>query len=346
MKYKIQIRWILVMVIAILGQRNAVAQDIHFSQIFETPLLRNPAFAGLFSGDIRVQSVFRSQWNSVTDAYKTGSANVEFKLPFGQNDDFITVGGQFLYDKAGSTALTATHILPVVNYHKSLGANKSSYVSLAFMGGWVQRSIDRSKITTNSQYGGGGFNPGAGTGENFTKASYGYLDGTVGLSLNMQLGNNIDNNLYAGFAYHHFNKAKQVSFYSDPNLEMVPKMVTSVGIRTNVSDYSFITLEGDYSTQGAYKNTTVGFLYAHKLDEMEDPQYLIQAGAYMRVNDALIPVIKIEPKPLAITLSYDINISTLRQVSRGRGGFELSLTYQKFLDRFSSTKDATKCPKF
>ena len=69
------------------------SQDIHFSQIFETPLLRNPALAGLFAGDVRIQSVYRSQWNSVTDAYKTGSLNGEFKLKVGQADDFLTIGG-------------------------------------------------------------------------------------------------------------------------------------------------------------------------------------------------------------------------------------------------------------
>jgi hypothetical protein len=31
------------------------AQDIHFSQFFEAPLLRNPSLAGIFTGDIRVQ---------------------------------------------------------------------------------------------------------------------------------------------------------------------------------------------------------------------------------------------------------------------------------------------------
>ena len=34
---------------------GASAQDIHFSQFFETPLLRNPALAGIFTGDIRLQ---------------------------------------------------------------------------------------------------------------------------------------------------------------------------------------------------------------------------------------------------------------------------------------------------
>jgi hypothetical protein len=49
----------------------ALAQDIHFSQFFEAPLLRNPSLAGIFTGDVRIQAVYRDQWNSVTTAYKT-----------------------------------------------------------------------------------------------------------------------------------------------------------------------------------------------------------------------------------------------------------------------------------
>ena len=50
-----------------------MAQDIHFSQFSETPLLRNPALAGIFSGDLRIQAVYRNQWNSVTVPYQTSS---------------------------------------------------------------------------------------------------------------------------------------------------------------------------------------------------------------------------------------------------------------------------------
>ena len=34
-----------------------MAQDIHLSQFYETPILRNPALIGLFNGDYRVQAV-------------------------------------------------------------------------------------------------------------------------------------------------------------------------------------------------------------------------------------------------------------------------------------------------
>ncbi len=60
------------------------SQDLHFSQFFEAPLLRNPSLAGIFTGDYRIQGVYRDQWNSFTNAYKTGSFNGEYKMPVRQ----------------------------------------------------------------------------------------------------------------------------------------------------------------------------------------------------------------------------------------------------------------------
>src|SRR4051812_65614 len=88
---------------------QGISQDIHFSQFFEAPLLRNPSLAGIFTGDIRVQAVYRDQWNSVTNAYRTASLNAEYKMPIGKANDFITLGMQALYDKAGTIAWTSTH---------------------------------------------------------------------------------------------------------------------------------------------------------------------------------------------------------------------------------------------
>ncbi len=322
------------------------AQDIHFSQFFETPLLRNPALAGIFSGDVRIQSVYRNQWNSVTTPYKTGSLNIEYKKPVGKGDDFLTIGGQILYDRAGTIALQSTHVLPSLNYHKSLSGDKNRYLSLGFMGGWVQRRIDRSKVTTNSQYDGTGFNPGLSDGESFPRNSYSYLDASVGMSYNSQIGENPDNNIYLGAAYHHFNKATKVSFYGSPNYEMVPKWVGSLGLRMSVNEYSFFTLYGDYSKQGTYTETMGGALYSWRLDDIEDPQYILSGGILMRWKDAVIPVAKLEFKPFAVAVSYDANISQLKPASRGQGGFEISLSYQKSLDRYSHSDDAVRCPRF
>jgi type IX secretion system PorP/SprF family membrane protein len=325
---------------------SGFSQDIHFSQFFETPLLRNPALAGIFSGDLRIQGVYRTQWNSVTVPYQTGSVNAEYKLPVGNSNDFLSLGGEVLYDKAGTVALTATHILPTVNYHKSLSEEKNMYLSLGFMGGLVQRRIDRSKMTTNSQYNGTAYDPTLNDGETFSNSGYTYFDGSVGISFNSQIGASEDNNIILGAAYHHFNHSSKISFYGNSQLEMIPKWVFSAGLRMGVTDYSFITFQGDYSKQGPSTETIGGVLYSYKLDDPIDPKYIFHAGAFLRWKDAIIPVAKMEYKPFAIAVSYDVNVSQLKTASSGRGGFELSISYQTYFDRYNSSKDKTRCPRF
>lgn len=314
------------------------AQDIHFSQFFEAPLLRNPSLAGIFTGDIRVQAVYRDQWNSVTNAYKTGSFNAEYKMPVGNGNDFVTSGVQVLYDKAGTIGWTTIHVLPALNYHKSLSSDRNQYLSLGFMGGWVQRRFDPSKATTNSQYDNGGL------GENFSATQYSYVDGSVGMSYNSNLRFNPSNTFFIGAAYHHFNRPAQAFFYRNANIELHPKWVFSGGIKLGISDYAFMTIQADHSMQGGFTETVGGAMYGLKLGEDPDnPAYTIHAGGFLRWNDALIPVVKLDYNPFSVALSYDVNISKLKPSSYGRGGFELSISYIGFR---KDKGEYLLCPKF
>lgn len=321
------------------------AQDTHFSQFFETPLLRNPALAGIFSGDIRFQAVYRSQWNSITVPYQTVSLNGELKSGIGFKDDYITLGGEVLYDKAGTTALTATRVMPALNYHKSLSEEKNSYLSFGGMAGIVQRRVDRSKITTDSQFDGVNYNSGLSDGETNLVSSYSYFDGSVGMSFMSQLGESPDDNFFIGAAYHHFMKPKKVSFFNNPEVELMPKWVYSLGVRFGMSASNFFTLQADYATQGVNREIIGGALYSIKIDSDESPKYIFHAGGFLRWGDAIIPVAKLEFRPLSVSVSYDVNISPLKTASRGRGGFEFSLLYQKYRVNNSSI-DAIRCPKF
>jgi type IX secretion system PorP/SprF family membrane protein len=325
------------LIILLCGGSTAKSQDIHFSQFFETPLWRNPSLAGIFKGDVRVQAVYRDQWNSVTNAYKTGSVNAEIKLPFGKLNDFITVGVQVLYDKAGSIGLSTVHALPVLNYHKSLSSEKNRYLSLGFMGGMVQRSFDPTKITTNNTYDNGYI------GENFSSQRYAYVDGSVGMSYNSAFGENEDNNYFLGAAYHHINKPNK-SFLGQGQFELAPKWVLSGGLRFGVSDYAYITVQADHTKQGAFTETVAGGMYGLKLgNDPTNPTYTIHAGGFLRLNDAFVPVVKLDYNPFAITLSYDVNVSDLKLSSYGRGGFEIAVSYTGFRKQKG---DYLLCPRF
>jgi type IX secretion system PorP/SprF family membrane protein len=330
-----------IMMVLMLCAGTTGAQDIHFSQFFEAPLLRNPSLAGIYTGDIRVQGVYRDQWSSVTNAYKTGSLNAEYKMPVGKSDDFMSLGMQMLYDRAGTIGWVSTHVMPALNYHKSLSSEHNRYLSLGFMGGFVQRRFDRSKMTTNTQYDGGG------DGETLQNATYSYLDGSVGMSYNSSLKDNPEDNFYLGVAYHHFNRPNN-SFYRDPAIELSPKWVFSGGIRFGVSEYAYMTLQADHSRQGDYSEIVAGGMYGLKLGSDPDkPDYTVHAGAFLRWNDALIPVLKFDYDPFSVAISYDVNISRLKQSSYGRGGIELSVSYIGFLKRPDrSTLNSTLCPRF
>ena len=327
-------------------QHKSIAQDLHFSQFFETPILRNPALAGIFTGDLRVQGVFRNQWNSVTVPFQTCSLNGEYKIPVGRSDDFITIGGAILYDKAGTIALTETNVLPVLNYHKSLSEERNMYLSAGFSAGFVQKRFDPSKMTTNNQFDGMDYNSSLGTGENFAQNNYLYFDGSAGLSFSSQVGDNIDNNIYLGAAYHHINTSAKVSFYNSPDVQLSPKWVFSGGLKLSVNDYAYTTFYADYSMQGPYSEAVAGVLYTLKLDDADDPKYTISGGGFLRWTDAFIPVVKLETAPLSFALSYDVNMSQLKTASLSRGGFELSVSYKKFIDRDNSAREAVRCPRF
>ncbi len=323
----------------------AWAQDIHFSQFFEAPLLRNPALAGIFTGDYRVQCVFHDQWNSFTNAYRSGSLNGEYKIPLANGNDFLTAGLQVLYDKAGTAALTTTELFPALNYHKSLSDTRTMYLSLGFMGGLVEKSIDLSKITTNSQYNGTAYDPALPNGETLLTPDVHYWDGSLGMSFNTSFGNEQANTMFLGFAYHHLNRPKN-SFYKDPSIELDPKYVFSGGMKLTINDYSYFTLQADHSQQGSATETIGGVLYSYKLgDDPANSDNTLHFGAFLRYKDALIPVLKLETHSLAIAISYDVNVSQLNTASEGHGGFELSISYIGFLER-ENVKLNTPRPRF
>jgi len=124
-------------------------------------------------------------------------------------------------------------------------------------------------------------------------------------------------------------------------------MVFSAGFRFNIDEQSYFTLMADYNKQGGAQEIIGGGMYSYKLGELaEDPKYIVNFGAYMRWQDAIIPVIQVDMMPLSIGLSYDVNISPLETVSQGRGGVEISISYIGFLDRDNSAKNKMLCPKF
>jgi type IX secretion system PorP/SprF family membrane protein len=336
------IRLILPVACAALSILGVHAQDHHFSQFYETPMLRNPSLAGLFSGDIRLQGVYRNQWNSISFPFQTGSFNAEYKFAVRRSDDFMTLGMQVHYDRAGAVALSTNHLLPAVNYHKSLSQARNTYLSLGFMGGPVSRRLDRSSVTTNNQYDGFAYNGSLPDGEYF-KSGYTFFDLSVGMSINSTIGSEEQHSYFAGIAYHHLNRPVN-AFYR--NINHLPKWVWSAGIKLMLQPGSYLTLHGDYVDQKPHRQLMTGGMYTWNVGEDELSTMAFHGGMFYRWNDALVPVVKIDLLPFSMSFSYDVTVGKAAGAAQARGGFELSMSYVNYLQSEQSARYRQKCPRF
>lgn len=325
----------------------AMAQDIHLSQFFNTPLLRNPALAGLFNGDIRFQAVYRNQWQSTGYPYQTNALSGEYKFAVGSGDDFMTFGTSIFYDQAGVMKLKTLQLMPAINFHKSLSGVKNSYLSGGFMAGFVNRQFDGKNLTFDNQYTGGRFDPGAASGENFTGLTKGFADVALGLSFNSDLGEN--GSYYLGSSLWHFN-TPSYSFLSD-EIQLAAKWQFNGGLRTWLNEDLRLTLEANYSHQGAYNHTIAGgmvqyFFSDALMAESDIAELSLGGGLYVRAKDAIIPYAQLSYNHFDVGISYDVNTSPLKAASQGRGGFEFSISYRGFTKSPGSTISNMRCPRF
>jgi Bacteroidetes-specific putative membrane protein len=306
-----------------------LAQDINFSQFYELPLLRNPALAGIYRGDIRVTSAFRNQWGSVTVPYQTQALGIETRFGPGQSGDFISLGLQLTNDLAGDSKMGKTQIFPMFTYHKWIGDNENSYLSLGFIGGPVLQRFDPSKLRFSDQFVNGAYHATNPTRQTFSKTSKTYWDAAAGISFSSETGNGIQ--YYLGAAYFHFTQPK-VAFDQAQDIRLNKKFVVNAGMSLPAGDRDRLILYADHFMQGGHSQTQGGALYKHDL-LLEEADYgiSIAIGAFYRWNDAIIPAVKLGYYKWALGFTYDANISKLKTASQGRGGMEVTLSFSDFL---------------
>jgi type IX secretion system PorP/SprF family membrane protein len=313
------------------------SQDLNFSQYYETPLLRNPALAGIFTGDVRAKINYRNQWASIAVPFKTFAFSGEYKLPLNNAaGDWITLGLQATNDVSGSAKLKKTALLPVVSFNKSLSQINDSYLSIAFIGGPVNTSFDPTalKLITDE--------PGVGNNSGYT-----YYDLGAGLTYSSNFGEDIK--YYVGGAMYHINNPTLNFFKDNGTLSILGrKLVLNGGISAQTSDNNKVTAYVDYIKQDGSNQFLAGMLYGIDFVQpySSDKVFGINMGAFFRWGDAIIPVVNVDVYDWNFGLSYDINISKLNTYTQYKGGLEFSATYRAKLNKRTLAGDGVRCPAF
>ncbi len=325
------------------------AQDVHFSQFFDNPLLRNPALTGIFTGDYRVGVNYRNQWSSVSVPFQTMMLSAETKFQVTNSSyDNISFGLSVLNDKAGTAELNCLQVYPALNYNKFLDDARQSYLSVGFSGGFTQFNINAAKMNFASQYIGGTFDGNNPSNENITQNNISFYDFGAGISLNSSIGDVKRMNYYIGIAGFHLNKPRAAFNSNQKFVRMQPKWNANFGCTKPLNLHLGLTAHINYSLQGNASELISGALLNWTFfDPTKERILTFSMGSFYRLNDAIIPTVRINAKQLTYTISYDINTSALSTVTKGQGALEISIYSRGWIDRFPWKRDyKAVCPRF
>jgi type IX secretion system PorP/SprF family membrane protein len=324
----------------------ATAQDIHFSQYYENAVIRNPALTGIFSEDFKVNAVYRSQWNTLGNPFQTVALSGETRFAINRDaTDYLTVSAMGYSDKAGRAVLKTTGVYGAVNYNKSLADPHNSYMSVGFAVGYLQRSFDVSKLTFNNNYQGGTFVGSAGAGEALPFSKLTHLDFGAGASFNSGLGENNNTVYFFGLGAYHFSLPRSTFSEQAAVMNLATRWNASVGVNSTINDVWSFQFHANYATQGTYHELIGGGLLRWgRTDESNHHTFSLSGGCFYRLNDAIVPILKLDYKQQSFGISYDINISKLKAATGMRGGLEVTAAFSGFFS--PNVDDKRSCPRF
>jgi type IX secretion system PorP/SprF family membrane protein len=336
-----QVRNILILIVLLPGL-SSYAQDLHFSQFFNSPLTTNPANTGFIpDADYRLSAQYRDQWSAImTVPYKTMSISGDAQLFRDRLENgWLGAGAVVLSDVAGSGSLRSTKIYGSIAYHQMLG--NSSLLSAGFNLGWANKRIDPSSLKFPDQFDGKFFDGTRPTSGIPLNNNVSYFDMQVGMNYAYFPQENVYIN--AGYSIHHVNKPRE-TFFNDESVNGIVPMrhIGFVNAILKVHDKVIINPNAYFSMQAKATELVGGLIANYNLSEAGEKQLI--AGLYYRHNDAAIPMVGFELNTLKFTFSYDATVSSLRNFNGMRGAMEFSLVKKGFYPQ--STNRQSLCPQF
>lgn len=322
------------------------AQDLRFSQWFNSPLTTNPANTGFIpDADFRIGANYRSQWINVMEVpYKTlsvfGDAQVfRDRIESG----WIGLGGVILRDVAGSGNLTSTKAYGSVAYHQMLGL--SSLLSAGFNIGWANKRIDPTRLKFPDQFNQstGFFDAGIPTNVVFNSTSISYVDMQVGL--NYAFFPTEDLYVNGGFSVHHINRPRE-TFFTESGFDnrLSPRYIGFLNASMKLNQQVIINPMAYYTSQATASELVGGLSANYNLSGDGETQVI--GGMYYRVGESLIPLIGFQWKNFRMSFTYDVTTSPLSQYNNARGAIEFSLLKHGFYSEGTGNLRQSLCPQF
>jgi type IX secretion system PorP/SprF family membrane protein len=321
------------------GNSFLKAQDYHVSQYDMAGMYLNPAVTGMYAGekgDYRAYLDQRSQWRALgikpfVTTYLGYDMPYQIKgknLGFGGfiinnnggigNFNTFTFMGSVAYDvlnsKAGSISVDPT-----------VSSTNKHYLTMGLQLGLFYRSTNPNALNYDIQYSlsnnGGDFDKSIPNNEAYNRVNITRFDANYGLFYKyIDVKSKV--HPYAGFSMSHLSMPNESITGGVSRLPI--KWIGYGGCDIKIDEKMDITPRVLYMNQRKASEVMMGFLFYYRINENNTK---LVAGFDYRYKDAAIINIGLKHEHYTLRMSYDVNTSYLKNYSRGRGGFEISLLY-------------------
>jgi type IX secretion system PorP/SprF family membrane protein len=317
--------------------KQLIAQDIHFSQFIYSPLSLNPAETGNFNGDLRFVGNHKSQWQSFEDAYSTFSASLDKEILSFRQLAFST-GLLLNNDVAGDGDFGTLRVAIPIAFNYRM---KSSTIRLGLSPEFVQHGLNFNALYFGNQYSGDQFDPSLPSFELPDVDRFSFFDISAGLSASHHFNDTSFVNI--GTSANHL-MAPVKSFYNNPKIVLNYRWQIYANAELPIVEDIYLIPALLFMKQGPYQEFNLGSSFRFDFNPLGLRS--VYAGLYLRAQDAGIAVFGFDYNHILVQMSYDVNVSGLRTISRGRGGIELSLIYVFKQTEIFTNPPVKKCPDF
>ena len=313
-----------VLFLAFAFHHHSSAQDAHLSQFYSSELTLNPALTGRFEGEHRGYLNYRAQWKSMMKKTPYESTILAYDRPYKR----FGLGGYLMNTSEGSSNLNFLNVAVSGSYEVSIDPRREHHLLMGLQLGFINKRYEPTTFDAQYDTSYYGYNPALPSGEAFDQFNFTLPEVGFGVYYyNKKQGSKI--RPYGGIAAFHLTRPKE-SFYGENN-RLPIRYVATGGSKFEIDRYYSVDANLLYMRQTNNNEIQLGALLFYNVHGADASFF---GGPYYRNGDALIFHIGGTYDEYVIRFSYDINTSSLNSVSRGRGAFELSVTYVKQRERY------------
>lgn len=306
--------------------KQTAAQDPHFSQFYSAPLSVNPAYTGVFNGDIRIIANHRQQWFNTNSHYSTTTLCADGKIKQKEIElqNPLNAGIMFMNDYSLNEAFKSIYASATASYHVPIDQDGFKSFGAGLSVAYGSRRVDFSRLTFDEQFAGNGFDVTLPTGEQALTNMKPFVSVGAGI---LYLYNNKEEGTFfdIGVSGYHFNKPKQTVLQDDK--EYLPiRLSAQCSFQRYLQSDVLLNLRLLYQRQAEIEYILGGFSLAKLLGR--DNQQMAGFGCWYRTKDAITPNLFFEYDRFQVGFSYDITVSKFKTGTAPASSWEFSLQYR------------------